>query len=171
MSAPVAISKAKKASKPTVPAAHPPYASMITDAIKKLGDKKGSSRQAIVKYIVENNKVDATKAAVRINLALKKLITSKKLVAAAVAGKKGSGSFKLPAKEVKALTPLEKKPTVKKTKPTKKPTAKKSKKTTEKKDDKPETVKKTTVKKSAEKKPTAKKTAAKKPDAKKATKA
>ena len=165
MSDPVAVSKAKKTSKPTVPAAHPPYASMIIDAIKKLGDKKGSSRQAIVKYIVENNKVDATKAAVRINLALKKLIASKNVVAAAVAGKKGSGSFKLPAKEVKAQKPVDKKPTVKKTKPTKKPAAKKSKKATEIKDDKPKTTKKIIAKK-----PAAKKTAAKKPAAEKTTK-
>merc|ERR1712032_376145 len=53
--------RAKKAAKP---AAHPPYASMITAAIKGLKDKKGSSRQAILKYIVANNKVDAAKAGV-----------------------------------------------------------------------------------------------------------
>ena len=39
--------KAKKAAKP---AAHPPYAAMIAAAIKGLGDKKGSSRQALLKY-------------------------------------------------------------------------------------------------------------------------
>merc|ERR1711970_868996 len=90
--------KAKKASKPKAAAAHPPYASMVTAAIKKLGDKKGSSRQAILKYIVANNKVDAAKAGKRVNLALKKLIAAKKVVAAAAAGKKGAGSFKLPKK-------------------------------------------------------------------------
>merc|ERR1719228_273362 len=52
-----AAPKAKKAAKPKVPAAHPPYA-----AIKGLADKKGSSRQAILKYVVANNKVDAAKA-------------------------------------------------------------------------------------------------------------
>merc|ERR1711909_253484 len=92
-----AAPKAKKAAK--APAAHPPYASMITAAIKALGDKKGSSRQAILKYIVANNKVDAAKAAVRVRLALKKLVS------AAAAGKKGAGSFKLPAKEPKAKKP------------------------------------------------------------------
>merc|ERR1712054_554463 len=93
--------KAKKAAKAKAPAAHPPYAAMIAAAIKGLGDKKGSSRQAILKYIVANYKVDAGKAAVRVRLALKKMIAAKK-VAAAAAGKKGAGSFKLPAKEPKA---------------------------------------------------------------------
>ena len=82
-------------------AAHPPYANMITAAIKGLADKKGSSRQAILKYVVANNKVDATKAAVRVKLALRKMVVAKKVVAAA-AGKKGARSFKLPAKEPKA---------------------------------------------------------------------
>merc|ERR1712140_63192 len=113
-----AAPKAKKAAKPKVAAAHPPYAAMITSAIKKLADKKGSSRQAILKYIVANNKVDAAKAAVRVRLALKKMVS------AAAAGKKGAGSFKLPAKEPKAKKPKAKKPKAKKSK---KPAAKKPK--------------------------------------------
>merc|ERR1712158_168134 len=149
---------AKKAAKPKVPAAHPPYATMIKAAVKALGDKKGSSRQAILKYVVANNKVDAAKAAVRVRLALKKMIAAKKVVAAAAAGKKGSGSFKLPAKEPKAKKakkPKAKKP--KKAKKVKKPAAKKAKKP------------KKAAKKPAAKKPAAKK-AAKKPAAKKAAK-
>merc|ERR1719198_2605834 len=86
MSAAAKPAKAKKAAKP---AAHPPYASMITAAIKGLKDKKGSSRQAILKYIVANNKVDAAKAGVRVKLALRKMVAAKKVVAAAAAGKKG----------------------------------------------------------------------------------
>merc|ERR1712156_1050162 len=140
-----AAPKAKKAAKAKAPAAHPPYATMIAAAIKGLGDKKGSSRQAILKYIVANYKVDAAKAAVRVRLALKKMIAAKKVVAAAAADKKGAGSFKLPAKEPKAKKA--KKP--KKVKKAKKPAAKKPKK--------------------AAKKPAAKK-AAKKPAAKKAAK-
>merc|ERR1711909_245374 len=112
-----AAPKAKKAAKPKVAPAHPPYAAMITSAIKKLADKKGSSRQAILKYIVANNKVDAAKAAVRVRLALKKMLAAKKLVSAAAAGKKGAGSFKLPAKKAA------KKPAAKKA--AKKPAAKK----------------------------------------------
>merc|ERR1712147_617183 len=155
MSAPAAAPKAKKAAKPKVAAAHPPYATMIAAAIKGLGDKKGSSRQAILKYVVANNKVDAAKAAVRVRLALKKMIAAKKVVAAAAAGKKGAGSFKLPAKEPKAKKV--KKPKAKKVKKAKKPAAKKAKKP------------KKAAKKPAAKKPAAKK-AAKKPAAKKAAK-
>merc|ERR1711955_126495 len=126
-----AAPKAKKA-----PAAHPPYAAMITAAIKKLADKKGSSRQAILKYVVANNKVDAAKAAVRVRLALKKMLAAKKLVPAAAAGKEGAGSFKLPAKAPKAKKPKAKKPKAKKAKKpkakkpkaAKKPAAKKAKK-------------------------------------------
>merc|ERR1712240_552461 len=116
-----AAPKAKKAAKPKVAAAHPPYAAMIKTAIKALADKKGSSRQAILKYIVANNKVDAAKAAVRVRLSLKKMLAAKKLVSAAAAGKKGAGSFKLPAKEPKE-------PAAKKAKAAKKPAAKKAKK-------------------------------------------
>ena len=130
MSAAAKPAKAKKAAKP---AAHPPYASMITAAIKGLKDKKGSSRQAILKYIVANNKVDAAKAGVRVKLALRKMVAAKKVVAAAAAGKKGAGSFKLPAKEPKAKKPKAKKakkPAKKAAKPkaAKKPAAKKAKK-------------------------------------------
>ena len=109
-----AAPKVKKATKPKVPAAHPPYATMIAAAIKGLGDKKGSSRQAILKYVVANNKVDAAKAAVRVRLALKKMIEAKKVVAAAAAGKKGAGSFKLAAAEKKPKAKKVKKPKAKK---------------------------------------------------------
>merc|ERR1712177_187716 len=152
-----AAPKAKKAAKPKVPAAHPPYAAMITAAVKGLADKQGSSRQAILKYVVANNKVDAAKAAVRVRLALKKMVAAKKLVSAAAAGKKGAGSFKLPAKEPKAKKPKAKKPKAKKPKAPKKPAAKKAKKPAAKK----------AAKKPAAKKPAAKKPAAKKPAAKK----
>merc|ERR1712126_5280 len=144
-----AAPKAKKAAKPKVAAAHPPYAAMIKTAIKALADKKGSSRQAILKYIVANNKVDAAKAAVRVRLSLKKMLAAKKLVSAA-AGRKGAGSFKLPAKEPKAKKPKAKKPKAKKAK---KPAAKKAKKP---------------VAKKAAKKPAAKKPAAKAAKPKKA---
>merc|ERR1711996_208862 len=149
-----AAPKAKKAT-----AAHPPYAAMITAAIKKLADKKGSSRQVILKYVVANNKVDAAKAAVRVRLALKKMLAAKKLVPAA-AGKKGAGSFKLPAKAPKAKKPKAKKPKAKKAKKpkakkpkaAKKPAAKKAKKPAAKKAAKPKAAKKPAAKKPAAKK-------------------
>ena len=53
------------------PAVHPPYASMIMNAIRDLGDKEGSSRQAILKYVVLNNEVDATEAAGHVRNTLK----------------------------------------------------------------------------------------------------
>merc|ERR1719211_484 len=102
---------------------------MITAAIKGLKDKKGSSRQAILKYIVANNKVDAAKAGVRVKLALRTMVAAKKVVAAAAAGQKGAGSFKLPAKEPAAKKPKAKKakkPAAKKPKAAKKPAAKKA---------------------------------------------
>ena len=70
-----AAPKAKKAAKPVE---DPPYATMIAAAIKGLGDKKGSSRQAILKHVVANNKVDAAKAAVRVRLALANMKAAKK---------------------------------------------------------------------------------------------
>jgi histone H1/5 len=156
-----AATEVKKATKPKVPAAHPPYAAMIAAAITGLGDKKGSSRQAILKFVVANNKVDADKAAVRVRTALKKMIESKTVVAAAVAGKKGAGSFKLAAVE-KVVKPKAEKPKkakkVEKKKPAKKPAAKKP------------AAKKPAAKKPAAKKPAAKKPAAKKPAAKKVAK-
>merc|ERR1712217_589588 len=117
-----AAPKAKKAAKPKAPAAHPPYAAMGKAAVKALADKKGSSRQAILKYICANYKVDATKAASRVRIAMKKMIDSKALVAAAAAGKKGAGSFKLAAEPKAAKKPKAKKPKAKK------PAAKKPKK-------------------------------------------
>merc|ERR1711945_64310 len=120
---------------------------MIKAAVKALGDKKGSSRQAILKYICANYKVDAAKASSRVRISLKKLVDSTALVAAAAAGKKGAGSFKLAAKEPKAKKPAAKKP---KAKAAKKPAAKKA-----------ATKKKLAAKKPAAKKP-AKKAAPKK---------
>ena len=92
--------KAKKAAKP---AAHPPYAAMIAAAIKGLGDKKGSSRQAILKHVMANNKCVADKAALPVKLALRKLVASKRVVANAADGKKGAGSYQLATAEKKAL--------------------------------------------------------------------
>merc|ERR1712071_236526 len=117
----VAAPKVKKATKPKVPAAHPPFASMIATAIKALKERNGSSRQAILKYIVANNKIgDAAKAQVHVRVALKKMIAAKKVVAGGAAGKKGAGSFKLPV-----APKAEKKPNAKKPKAAKNPAAKK----------------------------------------------
>merc|ERR1712204_167262 len=123
---------------PKAPAAHPKYSVMIATAITTLKDRTGSSRQAILKSIVANNKVDAAKAAVQVRLALKRGVSKGALKMARASGK-GAGSYKV-VKVEKA----------KKVKKAKKPAAKKAKKP-----------------KKAAKKPAAKKPAAKKPAAKK----
>jgi len=128
--------KAKK------PADHPTFAVMIAAAIAELKERKGSSRQAIEKYIAANYKV-GPKYTGPMKQALKKGVEKGTLVQTKGVG--ASGSFKIAKPEP------EKKPAVKK------PAAKKT------------TTKKTTKKAPAKKAP-AKKAATKKPAAKKATK-
>merc|ERR1711962_952876 len=130
---------------------------------KALKERKGSSKSAILKYILANYKVgDEKKASVRVKLALRKLGAGGKLLQ--VKGTGASGSFKLPKIEKVAKKPKKvakkaaKKPAKK---AAKKPTAKKAAK-------KPAKAKKPAAKKAA-KKPAAKK-AAKKPAAKKGCK-
>merc|ERR1711963_359961 len=151
--------KAKKATKPKAPAAHPKYSVMIAAAIGALKDRTGSSRQAILKYVCANYKVDAAKAGQHLRLALKAGIKKGSLKMAKESGK-GAGKFKLVKVEKPKKKPAAKKPAVKKPKAAKKPAAKKAAKP-----------KKAAAKKPAAKKPkAAKKPAAKKPAAKKAAK-
>merc|ERR1712046_350071 len=138
--------------KAKAPAAHPKYSVMIAAAITSLKDRTGSSRQAILKYICANYKVDAAKAAVQVRIALKRGVAKGALKMARASGK-GAGSYKVvkvekPKKAKKPKKPKAKKPKKAK-KVAKKPAAKKPKK--------------------AAKNPAAKK-AAKKPAAKKAAK-
>ena len=160
---------AKKTSVKKVIATHPTFASMIATAVTALKERNGSSRQAILKYILANFKVgDADKAQGHVRIALRKMIAAKKIVAGGAAGKKGSGCFKLPA-PVKAEKPAKKtvkKPVAKKA--AKKPAVKKvaAKPVAKKAVNKP-AAKKTAAKKPAAKKPAAKKPAAKKVAAKK----
>merc|ERR1712200_239026 len=166
-------SPVKKVVKAKTPAAHPTYSVMITDSIKALKDRTGSSRQAILKYICANYKVDAAKAAVHVRTALKKGVAAETLKMAAAAGKKGAGCYKLgeKAKEVKKPKVAKvKKPVAKKPKAVKKPAAKKAegKKAAEKKTIKqPAAAKKSPTKKPASKKPAAKKAVAAKSSPKK----
>merc|ERR1712226_1392789 len=147
--------KPKKVAKPKAPAAHPKYSVMIAAAIAALKDRTGSSRQAILKYICANYKVDAAKAGQHLRMALKAGIKKGTLKMAKESGK-GAGCFK--------LVKVEKPKKVKAVKP-KKPAAKKAKKPAAKKPAaKP---KKAAAKKPAKAKKAAKKPAAKKPAAKK----
>lgn len=126
---------------------HPKYIDMICDAIVTLKDRKGSSRQKILRHVCATYKVGDS-AHVHVKQALKKGVTSGAL--RQVKGAGASGSFSLPVKQAKVP---KKKPAAKK------PAAKKAKKPPAKK-----------AKKPAAKKPAAKKPAAKKPAAKKAAK-
>ena len=90
----MAASKTKSA--PT----HPSCSDMIVAAITNLKDKKGSSAQAIKKYIATNFNADVDKLAPHIKRALVSGVTSGKLVQ--TKGKGASGSFKLNAKAVDA---------------------------------------------------------------------
>merc|ERR1712200_339431 len=168
-------SPVKKVVKAKTPAAHPTYSVMITDSIKALKDRTGSSRQAILQYLCVNYKVDAAKAAVHVRTALKKGVAAETLKMAAAAGNKGAGCYKLgeKAKEVKKLKVAKvKKPVAKKPKVAKKPAAKKAEggKAAEKKTaaEKP-AAKKAIKQPAAAKKPAAAKASPKKPAAKKAT--
>merc|ERR1712079_225141 len=141
------------AAKPKAPAAHPKYSVMIAAAIAALKDRTGSSRQAILKYVCANYKVDAAKAGQHLRMALKAGIKKGPLKMAKESGK-GAGKFKL----------------VKVEKPKKKPAAKKAKKPAAKKAAKKPAAKKAAKKPAAKKPKAAKKPAAKKPAAKKAAK-
>merc|ERR1712088_379507 len=116
--------KPKKVAKPKAPAAHPKYSVMIAAAITALKDRTGSSRQAILKYICANYKVDAAKAGQHLRMALKAGIKKGTLKMAKESGK-GAGCFKLvkveKPKKVKAVKP--KKPAAKKAKKVVKPKA------------------------------------------------
>merc|ERR1712154_471415 len=131
--------------------AHPKYSVMIAAAITALKERTGCSRQAILKYICANYKVDVAKAGTHIRMALKAGIKKGSLKMAKESGK-GAGKFKLVKVE---------KPKAAKKPAAKKPAAKKAAK-------KKPAAKKAAAKKPAAKKPAAKKPAAKKPAAKKA---
>merc|ERR1712168_92591 len=118
--------EAVKAKKPAAKPTHPAYAVMVAAAVKALKERTGSSRQAILKYILANYKVgDEKKAGLRLKIALKKGVASGALKQVKGAG--ASGSFKL-AKEEKVKKAPAKKPAAKKApakKVAKKPAAKK----------------------------------------------
>ncbi|XP_053981440.1 histone H1-III-like [Hylaeus volcanicus] len=119
-------------------ASHPPTSEMVNAAIKELKDRKGSSVQAIKKFIASTYKVDGEKFAPFIKRYLKAAVTSGAVVQ--TKGKGASGSFKLSAgkpsetlktkKELRSpkkaeVKKVEKKTVAKKVAPVKKPAAKK----------------------------------------------
>ena len=102
------MTETKKA-KPAKKSEHPTFAVMIAAAIGALKDRKGSSRQAIEKYICANYKV-GPKYASHFKMALKRGVENGALVQTKGVG--ASGSFKL-AKPEAAKKPVAKKITEK----------------------------------------------------------
>ena len=156
-----------KAKAPKKAADRPTYAVMISAAIVAMKDRKGSSKQAIEKYVCANYKVGPRYAG-PFKMALKKGVETGALVQTKGVG--ASGSFKLakvekPAvKKPEAKKPAAKKPAAKKP-AVKKVAAKKSPKKVVKKPAAKKAAPKKTVKKASPKK------VVKKPAAKKTTKA
>ena len=176
--APAKLPKKKTAAKPKKPSTHPKYSEMEVAAIRSLKERGGSSRQAILKYIMANFNVgkDAKPVNAHLKLALRAGVKNKSLKQ--LKGTGASGSFKIgevkaakkPAKVKKAAKPKAAKP-----KKAKKPAAKKAagkKRATKPKTKKPKKAKKPSTKKAAakpKKVKSSKKTSAK-PKAKKAPK-
>merc|ERR1712071_161522 len=133
--------KAKKASKPKAPAVHPTYIQMVSAAIAALKERKGSSRQAVLKYIMANYKLGNDQKPVNSRLKIALRNGTEKGVLTNVGKSTGaSGSFKLGEKAAA------------------KPKAKKSpKKAAKKPAAKPAAAAKKTPAKKAAKKPAAKK--------------
>jgi histone H1/5 len=72
---------------------HPPFFDMITEAIRKLNERAGSSRQAILKFIVSNFKVEEKTGNQHVKVSLKNAVKAGTLKQ--VKGVGASGSFKL----------------------------------------------------------------------------
>ncbi|XP_076436171.1 histone H1-like [Babylonia areolata] len=117
---PAPAKKAAKPREPAKPAEHPKYNVMIAAAITSLKERGGSSRQAILKYIMANYKVgvEATKINAHLKLALRAGVKAGTLKQAKGTG--ASGSFRLGEKKVAAAKPKK----TKKPKSPKKPVAK-----------------------------------------------
>ena len=127
--APAKSPKKKAAAKPKKPANHPKYSEMVQKAITALKERGGSSRQAILKYIMANFNVgaDAKVVNVHLKLSLRNGVKNKSLKQSKGTG--ASGSFRLgevkPAKKPakKAAKPKAAKPKKAKSTPKKKKAA------------------------------------------------
>jgi len=87
--------KASAAAKPKKPVEHPKYSEMVSQAVSSLKERGGSSRQAILKYIVKNFKVGNDEKVVNTHLktALKSSVVNGSLKQSKGTG--ASGSFKI----------------------------------------------------------------------------
>merc|ERR1711892_512537 len=98
------IPAAKSSKKPSAVKKGPSYAAMVTKAIQELKEKKGSSRQSIMKHLQGSMKVDNP---LMVNKTIKKMITDGKLTAGALPGKTGSGCFKVSVEEKTRIKQME----------------------------------------------------------------
>lgn len=114
--------KKKGTSKPKKPAAHPKYSQMIKEAISGLKERGGSSRQAILKYIVKHYNVGKDEKTVNnhLKLALRAGVKNSSLKQAKGTG--ATGRFAVGAKKESAKPKKARKPkaAAKKTKKPKK---------------------------------------------------
>jgi len=87
--------KAKKSTKgkSSHGSSHPKYSDMIKAALKALNDRGGSSRAAILKYVLAHYSLDPVQANQHLKLALKNGVKSKNFKQ--TKGNGASGSFKL----------------------------------------------------------------------------
>jgi hypothetical protein len=129
-----AVATPKKAAKPKVvkkPAAHPKYTEMIAAAVGSLKERGGSSRQAILKYIVKTYNVGKDERVVNQHLKMALRAGVKKGALKQSKGSGASGSFRLGDKVAPTKKAVAKKPKspakVKKAKSPKKAVAKKAK--------------------------------------------
>merc|ERR1711972_355816 len=127
--APKAKKTPKKDKKPAKKATHPKFDVMIIEAIKTLKEFHGSSRKAVLNYMMANYTIEnRAKAQVRVNTVMKRLVEEKKVLPVLKKGKFSvNGSYRL-GKEEKPKKKKAKKPAKKAAKKAKKPAAKKAKK-------------------------------------------
>lgn len=120
----------KSAAKTKKPAAHPKYSEMVKSAVTSLKERSGSSRQAILKYIIANYNVGVDPKSVNSHLkvALRNGVESGSLKQSKGTG--ASGSFRMGEKEKTEKKPAPKKVT--KPKAAAKPKAPKPKSTPKK---------------------------------------
>lgn len=108
-----AVATPKKAAKPKVakkPAAHPKYTEMIAAAVGSLKERGGSSRQAILKYIVKQYNVGKDERVVNQHLKMALRAGVKKGALKQSKGSGASGSFRLGDKAAPKKTAVAKKP-------------------------------------------------------------
>lgn len=114
--------KAKKAAKPKKPSAHPKYSEMIKASVVALKERGGSSRQAVLKYILAHYNVGKDEKTVNAHLKMALRAGVKNGSLKQSKGTGASGSFRLgetkakQAKKVKKPKAAAKKPKAKKPK-------------------------------------------------------